>query len=50
MSSGCDSKYQPVPLIRIQGKWLAELGFDIGDKVVVECQNGRLMITKVEGR
>ncbi len=48
VSSGGDSKYNPVPFIRLQGKWLVELGFDIGDKIVVECQDERLVITKAK--
>lgn len=39
-------KYKPTPAIRIQGAWLTELGFEMGDKVVVKCEDGRLTITK----
>ncbi|MDL2433292.1 SymE family type I addiction module toxin [Streptococcus cristatus] len=34
-----------VPQIRLQGKWLQELGFDIGEPLNVECEGGRLVIT-----
>ena len=40
--------YITVPLLSIKGKWLEELGFKIGTKVVVECQEGQLLIKKVE--
>ena len=33
------------PLIRLQGKWLREVGFDIGDPVIVEVRGGELRIT-----
>ncbi len=39
-------KYKPTPTIRIQGDWLTELGFQMGDKVDVKCEDGRLTITK----
>jgi toxic protein SymE len=34
------------PSIKLQGKWLKELGFEIGDRVDVKCEDGRLTITK----
>jgi len=37
--------YQDVPTIVLKGKWLEAAGFDIGDRVVLECENGRLVIT-----
>lgn len=39
-------KYKPTPAIRTQGARLLELGFEMGDKVVVKCEEGRLIITK----
>ena len=38
-------KYQAVPAIRLQGKWLQKLGFEIGKKVNVECLDGKLSIS-----
>lgn len=38
--------YQNTPTIVLKGKWLQELGFTMGDKVSVKCENGRLTITK----
>jgi len=37
--------YQDVPTIVLKGKWLEAAGFDIGDRVTLECENGRLVIT-----
>lgn len=34
------------PAIYLQGKWIQELGFDIGDHVSVKCQNNKIIITK----
>lgn len=42
--------YVPVPKITIQGQWLESLGFSIGDKLVVTCEQGRLIIEKPEAR
>ncbi|MFC5702777.1 SymE family type I addiction module toxin [Cohnella faecalis] len=39
---------QLIPQIRIQGKWLNDLGFSIGYKVVVEEIQGQLIIRVVE--
>ena len=38
--------YVEVPALCLKGKWLDEFGFGIGTKVVVECQNGQLVIKK----
>lgn len=40
--------YQNTPTIVLKGKWLQELGFTMGDKVSVKCEDGRLTITKVD--
>lgn len=42
------SGYKSVPQIRIQGKWLEELGFETGSEINVECLDGKLIITKCE--
>ncbi len=36
------------PRILLQGKWLEEAGFKPGDKITVECSNGKLLIKKAE--
>ena len=33
------------PMLRIQGLWFQELGFNIGDPVLVKCEDGKLIIT-----
>lgn len=30
--------------IRLQGKWLAQLGFEVGEKIVVSYEDGKLII------
>ncbi len=37
-----------VPFIRLNGLWLEDLGFHIGDKVSVHCENDKLVITKLK--
>ncbi len=41
-------KYKPTPTIMLKGEWLKELGFDCGDRINVECQGGKLIITKTD--
>ena len=38
-------KYQATPTIMLKGKWLEELGFEIGDYITVSCEDGRIIIT-----
>ena len=38
--------YSPTPKIILQGRWLERLGFSIGSKMVVTCEEGRLIIEK----
>lgn len=38
------------PMLRIQGLWLQELGFNIGDPVLVKCEDGKLIITQDKTR
>lgn len=40
--------YQNTPTIVLKGKWLQELGFSMGEKVSVKCEDGRLTITKAD--
>lgn len=35
------------PRILLQGRWLEAAGFEIGDHVVVEPSDGRLVISKL---
>ena len=39
-------QYKRTPSIVLKGKWLSELGFDIGEPIEVKCEDGRLIITK----
>ena len=32
-------------MLRIQGLWLQEIGFNVGDPVLVKCEDGKLIIT-----
>lgn len=48
-------KYQPrqweyitVPEIRLEGKWLKELGFEVGKEIKVEQCKNKLTITLVD--
>lgn len=34
-----------VPLIRLQGVWLRELGFEEGDRVIIVLEKEKLVIT-----
>ncbi len=36
------------PMLRIQGLWFEELGFHVGDPVLVKCEDGKLIITVAE--
>ena len=33
-----------IPYIRLQGKWLLELGFETGDNIIVKEEEGKLII------
>ncbi len=37
-----------IPQIRLQGEWLKELGFEIGDQLNVHCEGGRITITRAD--
>ena len=39
-------QYKRTPSIVLKGKWLSEVGFDIGQQIEVKCEYGRLIITK----
>ena len=42
---GSDRNYLAIPQIRLQGKWLEDLGFPKGTPINIKCQDGRLIIT-----
>lgn len=35
---------QPVPFVRLSGRWLRELGFLVGKRIEVEAEPGRLVL------
>lgn len=39
------SKYTVVPEIRLEGKWLKELGFEIGKEIKIRQEKNKLTIT-----
>lgn len=39
------SRYVAVPEIRLEGKWLRELGFEIGKEIEIKQQKNKLTIT-----
>lgn len=41
--------YTVVPGIKLEGKWLHNLGFEIGDEVMIKQQKGKLTITRSKG-
>ncbi len=40
-------QYKRTPSIILKGQWLSELGFDIGQQIEVKCENGRLIILRI---
>ena len=45
VSSVNDKNYNSKPALRISGDWLADLGFEIGKKVNIICEAGKLTVT-----
>ena len=43
---GSTKDHTPVPRITLQGQWLGSIGFSIGDRLTVKCEQGRLTIEK----
>lgn len=39
-----------IPEIQLKGKWLRELGFEIGDQIEIKQQKNKLIITLIEGK
>ncbi len=48
VSTASTSNYKEAPAIRIQGKWLRDLGFKTGCKVIVEENHGLLTIRLIK--
>jgi hypothetical protein len=41
-------KEKKVPFIRLSGEWLAREGFDLGKKIIVQEQPGKLVLQLAE--
>lgn len=41
-------RWLEVPQIRLQGLWLQETGFKPGDNLNIQCEDGKLIITRDE--
>ncbi len=44
VSEACCYGRKTAPMLRIQGHWFQELGFNIGDTVLLKCEEGKLII------
>lgn len=38
---------QTIPQIRFEGQWLNTLGFSVGDKIQLDCEENKITITKL---
>lgn len=43
---GTTKDYDPISRISLQGQWLEELGFSIGDKLTIICRQDEIVISK----
>lgn len=41
-------KYKATPTITLKGQWLEMMGFEIGTQIQVQCEDGKLIITRVD--
>lgn len=48
MSSGYERRYGAVPYLRLSGRWLEQLGFARGSRVLVAAEQGKLVLTVSE--
>ena len=48
----CESERtrRSVPMIRLRGQWLQQLGFTAGKRIAIAAENNRLVITLHEAR
>ena len=37
-------KNEKIPSIRLQGKWLQQMGFEIGDNIIIREEESKLII------
>lgn len=50
VSEATNYRRKTAPMLRIQGLWFQELGFNIGDPVLVKCEDGKLIIMRDTAR
>lgn len=44
----CGYQYKRLPVITMKGEWLKQFGFSQGTEIEVHCEDGKLIITKVD--
>ena len=42
--------YKDTPTIVLKGQWLSATGFDIGDQIQVDVEDGRLLVQNITKR
>lgn len=42
--------YKDTPTIVLKGQWLSATGFDIGDQIQVDVEDGRLLVQNISKR
>lgn len=42
--------YKDTPTIVLKGQWLSATGFDIGDQIRVDVEDGRLLVQNISKR
>ena len=43
-------RYKDTPTIVLKGQWLSSTGFDIGDQIQVDIEDGRLLVQNISKR
>lgn len=43
---GRGKDYRRLPQITLKGLWLERMGFSVGDNLTVDCQPGRVVVTR----
>ena len=38
---------KPTPTIIMKGQWLEQFGFGAGEKITVQCEEGKLTVTRI---
>jgi len=37
-----------IPYVRLRGRWLDKLGFDVGSRLKIDAEHGRITLTVIE--